>query len=101
MSLSEAKEIRTRADLEADELNKHRRKRDYNNDYDDSTGVVNCPSLKVRMEPDKNSEVVGILSEGDIVYTEKIPNNKEWLSVFTVYGTSGYCMKQFISKYGE
>lgn len=88
-----------RADYELDENESNNRKRDrqkYAKQKDNGTGIVISQRLKVREQPNETSEVLAYLTEGDFVFIEKVPNNKDWVCVFNAYGISGYCKRKFI-----
>ena len=62
------------------------------------TGVVtNCFRLNIRKEPDKTADIVTVV---DLLTHLKIDEKKStdnWYYVLDSNGTSGYCMKQYVS----
>lgn len=58
--------------------------------------VTNCTSLAVRIAPDRTSDIVQIIKCGDEVTVDDDTGNAEFYKVCTVFGVSGYCVKEFI-----
>lgn len=91
---------RKQADYEADEMamQKNRNRKEDVNEY---TGTVKPVRLAVYDEPNQTTGYeIGELHRGDIVYIETIKGNKDWVSVFNVYGISGYCLRRQIEMGG-
>lgn len=65
---------------------------------DESTfGVVaNCELLNVRVAPDKDSEILTTVEQGDEIMIDLNTSTDDFYSVCTETGVEGYCMKQFV-----
>lgn len=60
-------------------------------------GIVNnCTKLNIRELPDKDSNPIGILNEGDIVKINMNESTDQFYKILTKNNISGYCMKEFI-----
>lgn len=59
--------------------------------------VVNCERLRVRKLPNKDSEVLGLITEGSKVQINLDNSTINWYAVYTAAGLEGYCMKKYIS----
>lgn len=55
--------------------------------------VVNCSKLNIRAAASKQSQVLCVVSAGDILKIE--PFNTEWVKAHTSAGISGHCRKEF------
>lgn len=58
-------------------------------------GVVNCDKLNVRMNPEKDANVLLIINKDDKV-TILEESNEVFYKVKLANNTEGYCMKKFI-----
>ena len=61
--------------------------------------VANCKLLNVREKPDKESNSLCVIKEGDEVQIKMSESSDNWYKVVTVTGIEGYCMKQYMKKY--
>ena len=59
--------------------------------------VTDCLKLNIRKEPNKDSEVVAIVSCLDEVKIDLEASIDEWYAVCTVAGIEGFCMKKYIA----
>ena len=59
--------------------------------------VVGCERLNVRKLPDKNSEILGVITEDSKVQIDLSKSTTNWYAVYTAAGLEGYCMKNYIS----
>jgi uncharacterized protein YgiM (DUF1202 family) len=59
--------------------------------------VVGCERLRVRKLPDKNSEVLGVVTEDSKIMIDPNKSTTNWYAVYTAAGLEGYCMKKYIS----
>lgn len=57
---------------------------------------VTASKLRIRKEPSKNSDVIKLLNENDIITTDPNFKNNDWAKVVP---ENGYVMKEFISRY--
>lgn len=62
-------------------------------------GVVsNCKQLNVRREAQKRADnVLCVVSAGDVLLIDEKQSTNAWFYVTTADGTSGYCMKEFVT----
>lgn len=58
--------------------------------------VANCKLLNVREAPDKNSEILTTIGQGDEIMIDIDASTDDFYSVCTETGVEGYCMRQFI-----
>lgn len=58
--------------------------------------VTDCVCLNVRKEPSVESDVVGILNNGELVEIESV--NNEWFKVNKENRLKGYSMKKYLMK---
>jgi uncharacterized protein YgiM (DUF1202 family) len=59
--------------------------------------VFNCKRLNIRKRPNKESEVICVVSAGDILELNAISTDG-WARVYTEQGIKGYAMKKFIKE---
>lgn len=59
--------------------------------------IVGCERLNVRKLPDKNAEILGVVTEGSKVQIDLSKSTTNWYAVYTAAGLEGYCMKKYIS----
>lgn len=61
-------------------------------------GVVSdCKRLNIRKAPNKNSDVVDVVSAGTEITISKHSLDKPWYRVTTSDGIKGFCMREFIT----
>ena len=58
--------------------------------------VANCSKLNVRAKADATADVVCVIDVGSEVEINVAKSNADWLSVCTVTGIEGYCMRKFV-----
>ena len=58
-------------------------------------GIVNCNKLNVRIEPKKDSDILSIISQNDVVQILD-DSDEEFYKVMISDNKEGYCMKKFI-----
>ena len=58
--------------------------------------VVDCKKLRLRKEPNLESEVLVLLNNGDSVIVDLDNSTEEWIKVSTENNIDGYCMRKFI-----
>ena len=58
--------------------------------------VADCKKLRLRKEPNLESEVLVLLNNGDSVTVDLDKSTEEWIKVSTENGIDGYCMRKFI-----
>lgn len=78
------------------EENEHKHTADVNNIVN---GMVNTERLNLRKEPNKNSEILLVLSGNTYVkvYLNETEPTNEFYKVETTEGIIGYCMTKFIT----
>lgn len=59
--------------------------------------VVGCERLNVRAEPNIDSEVICVISQGTEIMLDNENSSEEFFKVYTPAGLEGFCMKDFIS----
>ena len=65
---------------------------------EDIIGVVtDCLKLNIRKEPDKDSEVVVVVTCLDELKIDPDASTDDWYAVCTVAGIEGFCMKKFVA----
>lgn len=65
---------------------------------EDIIGVVtDCLKLNIRKEPNKDSEVVTIVTCLDELKIDPDASTNDWYAVCTVAGVEGFCMKKFVA----
>ena len=65
---------------------------------EDIIGVVtDCLKLNIRKEPDKDSDVVVIVTCLDELKIDLNNSTDDWYAVCTVAGIEGFCMKKFVA----
>lgn len=81
-----AKDIRVKENEENEEVVK------------DIIGVVtDCLKLNIRKEPNKDSDVVVIVTCLDELKIDPDASTDDWYAVCTVTGIEGFCMKKFVA----
>lgn len=64
----------------------------------DIIGVVtDCLKLNIRKEPNKDSDVVVIVTCLDELKIDPDASTDDWYAVCTVTGIEGFCMKKFVA----
>lgn len=64
----------------------------------DIIGVVtDCLKLNIRKEPNKDSDVVVIVTCLDELKIDLDASTDDWYAVCTVTGIEGFCMKKFVA----
>lgn len=58
--------------------------------------VANCSRLNVRKNPNRHSEVLGIIDKGAEVIIDEANSTVNLYKVCTASGLEGYCMKEYI-----
>ena len=58
--------------------------------------IVDCKKLRLRKEPNLESEVLVLLNNGDSVTVDLDNATEEWIKVSTENNIDGYCMRKFI-----
>lgn len=58
--------------------------------------VVDCKKLRLRKEPNLESEVLVLLNNGDSVTVDLDNSTEEWIKVSIENNIDGYCMRKFI-----
>lgn len=56
--------------------------------------VIGSGKLNIRKSPDKNSDVVCVVSLGDVLTIVDI--QQDWAHIYTSFGLEGYAMKEYI-----
>ena len=65
---------------------------------EDIIGVVtDCLKLNIRKEPNKDSDVVVIVTCLDELKIDPDASTDDWYAVCTVAGIEGFCMKKFVA----
>lgn len=65
---------------------------------EDIIGVVtDCLKLNIRKEPNKDSDVVVIVTCLDELKIDPNTSTDDWYAVCTVAGIEGFCMKKFVA----
>lgn len=65
---------------------------------EDIIGVVtDCLKLNIRKEPNKDSDVVVIVTCLDELKIDPNASTDDWYAVCTVAGIEGFCMKKFVA----
>ncbi len=65
---------------------------------EDVIGVVtDCLKLNIRKEPNKDSDVVVVVTCLDELKIDPDNSTDEWYAVCTVTGIEGFCMKKFVA----
>ena len=65
---------------------------------EDIIGVVtDCLKLNIRKEPNKDSDVVVIVTCLDELKIDPATSTDDWYAVCTVTGIEGFCMKKFVA----
>lgn len=65
---------------------------------EDVIGVVtDCLKLNIRKEPDKDSDVVVVVTCLDELKIDFDASTDDWYAVCTVTGIEGFCMKKFVA----
>lgn len=59
--------------------------------------INNCKKLNIRKKPNKNSDVLGVVTAVNTLTIEEIKSKPEWVKVITDSGIEGYCMKQYVA----
>ena len=59
--------------------------------------VVNCTSLNVRKEPNKNASIMCTIKVSEKVEIDESKSTNEFYKIFNSAGVEGYCMKNYIS----
>lgn len=59
--------------------------------------IVNCPALNVRSSATKDSLILKVIKEGDIVECDRNYKDEEWDHVMVDICTEGFCMKKFLT----
>lgn len=61
-------------------------------------GVVSdCLKLNIRKEPNKDSDVVAVVTCLDELKIDLTASTDDWYAVCTAAGIEGFCMKNFVS----
>ena len=58
--------------------------------------VSDCKKLRVRNNPELDSDVICEIEAGSIVEIDEVNSTEEFYKVCTETGIDGYCMKKFI-----
>ena len=65
---------------------------------EESIGVVtDCQKLNIRKEPNRDSEVIAVVSSLDELRIDSVTSTDDWYAVCTVSGIEGFCMKKFVA----
>lgn len=59
--------------------------------------VSNCESLRLREEPNTNSNILAILDAKTLLLIDSEGSTEDFYKVYTEQGLSGYCMKDYVS----
>lgn len=59
--------------------------------------VTDCLKLNIRKEPDKDSEVVVVVTCLDELKIDPDASTDDWYAVCTAAGIEGFCMKKFVA----
>lgn len=59
--------------------------------------VTDCLKLNIRKEPNKDSDVVVVVTCLDELKIDLDASTDDWYAVCTVAGIEGFCMKKFIA----
>lgn len=59
--------------------------------------VTDCLKLNIRKEPNKDSDVVVIVTCFDELKIDPDASTDDWYAVCTVTGIEGFCMKKFVA----
>lgn len=59
--------------------------------------VIDCLELNIRKEPNKDSDVVVIVTCLDKLKIDPDASTDDWYAVCTVTGIEGFCMKKFVA----
>lgn len=59
--------------------------------------VTDCLKLNIRKEPDKDSEVVVVVTCLDELKIDPDASTNDWYAVCTAAGMEGFCMKKFVA----
>ena len=63
-----------------------------------TSGVVaDCAKLNVRENPRKDAAVVCTIDKGTVVEISMSESTEDFYKVYTEFGATGYCMKNFIT----
>ena len=58
--------------------------------------VSDCFKLNVRIEPNKDSDIMCVIGENEEVMIDPYYSTEDWYKVYTKEGVDGFCMKEFI-----
>lgn len=58
--------------------------------------VSDCFKLNVRIEPNKDSDIMCVIGENEEVMIDPDYSTEDWYKVYTKEGVDGFCMKEFI-----
>lgn len=59
--------------------------------------VTDCLKLNIRKEPNKDSDVVVVVTCLDELKIDLDASTDDWYAVCTVAGIEGFCMKKFVA----
>lgn len=64
---------------------------------DKKEGMVNCFSLNIRQDANKNSKILSVVKKNDVVSIDMANSTFEFFKVKTSDGIDGYCVRKFIT----
>lgn len=59
--------------------------------------VTDCLKLNIREEPDKDSDVMTVVTCLEELMIDMEKSTDDWYAVCTVSGLEGFCMKKFVA----
>lgn len=62
-----------------------------------SGAVTDCAKLNVRKQPNKDAEVVCVISVATELLIDEAESTKDFYKICTAAGVEGYCMRKFIT----
>lgn len=63
-----------------------------------TTGIVdNCFKLNIREKPSCESNIISVVNADTVLTVNKSKSVKDWFHITTMTGSSGYCMKKYIT----
>lgn len=60
--------------------------------------VVNCKVLNVRKAPSIESDIIGVVYEGDKLKLDIVKSTNDFYRIISPNGNYGYCMKDYVKK---
>lgn len=59
--------------------------------------VCDCKKLNIRKEPDGESEVLDVISNGSEIMIDESESTADFYKVYAESGVEGFCMKKYIT----